>query len=253
MKGETMKRTNAFVLLVALFSITSCAQVRRAPRNNDLSIVGSGNVVSQTRPLSDFDTLEAGLSFGLSVRQGDEFSVVFVADDNLVDYLVADKNGTTLSFGLKDGYAYNISNVTMRVEVTMPELAELSLNGSSHATLDGFKSMERFEAELTGSASLTGELEADTTSLNVYGSAYVELAGSSNELRIDACGNSVTDLSDFRVKDAALDASCSSTVVVQVDGRLHGEVSQNSRVYYLGNPDLSGVTAVEHASVQPQQ
>jgi putative cell wall-binding protein len=139
-KDETLKRIIEITLVVTLLLITSCAQVTRAPQNNNLSIVGSGNVVSQTRPLSGFDTLEAGLSFDLSIRQGEKFSVVFVADDNLVDYIAAEKIGTPINFDLKDDFTYDISNVTMRVEVTMPELSRLNLNGSSHAHLEGFQS-----------------------------------------------------------------------------------------------------------------
>lgn len=87
----------------------------------------------------------------------------------------------------------------------MPELAGLNLSVSSHVTLDDFQSTGKFEAELTGSSSLSGELEADSASFKVYEAAYVKLAGSTGNLWLDACGNSVTDLSEFEAEDATLD------------------------------------------------
>lgn len=209
-KDETMKPIIVISLVVMLLLITGCAQVTRAPQNNNLSIVGSGNVVSQTRSLSGFDTLEAGLSFELSIRQGEEFSVVFVADDNLLDYLAAEKIGTTLNFDLKDGYTYDISNVTMRVEVTMPELSRLNLNGSSRAHLEGFQSTQPFEATLTGSSSLSGEIQAETANINANGSTFVKLSSTGHNLWVDACGKATVDLNDYRVEDATLQISCAS-------------------------------------------
>jgi hypothetical protein len=48
--SETRKRTMAFVLVPTLLSISGCAQVNSAPKQNHVSIVGSGRLVSPTRP-----------------------------------------------------------------------------------------------------------------------------------------------------------------------------------------------------------
>lgn len=249
-KDKTVKRITVLLLAVTLISITSCAQVKRAPQNKDISIVGSGNIVSQTRALSDFDTLEANLHFNLSIRQGDEFGVVFFSDDNFIDYLAAEKTGTKLSFGLKDGYAYNFYNVTLRVEVTMPELARLELNGSSYANLQGFQSVESFEAVLTGSSYLGGELTAKNVALDVNGSSTVLLSGSSDYLSLEGCGNSMTDLKGFEVKDAEIKMACNGAAIVHVDGRLEGVAAQYSMVFYHGQPAELAMQRVESAAIR---
>jgi hypothetical protein len=249
-KDETMKRITALLLAVTLISITSCAQVKRAPKSQDVSIVGSGNIVSQTRSLSDFDGLEAGLYFNLFIQQGDEYSVVFISDDNFIDYLAAEKNGTMLSFGLKDGYAYNFSNVTLRVEVTMPELARLNLNESSQATFKGFQPVESFEATLTGSSYLSGEFVAEYVGLDVNGSSSVLLSGSSDYLSLEGCGNSMTDLKGFKVKDAEIEMACNGAAIVHVDGQLEGEAAQYSVVFYHGQPAELAMQRVESATIR---
>jgi hypothetical protein len=229
MYSSNKQRIVIAIVMVAAFAvmITGCGQDKPALQDNQISITGSGNIVSQEMSVSGFDQVVAGLFFNLVIRQGEDFAVVIYADDNFVDYIQVEKEGTTLTFDLKPGYAYNITGTTMKAEVTMPFLARLVLNGSSHAELDGFQNVGPFKAELTGSSSLTGRLEGDRASFNVYGNAAVQLAGSAKSLFVDACGNSVVDLSAFRVKDGSAQASCASTVTVNGDVRLDSEVTQN--------------------------
>lgn len=139
---------------LSLLIITACGQVTQPPRWEDVTVHGSGNLVSQARSITGFDRIEAGLYFNLTVQQGDEFEVVFIADDNWVDYLAAELDGTTLRLGLKDGYAYNFYNTTMQVEITMPKLAGLTLGEFSQAHIKGFAQDEPSSVELTGSSYL---------------------------------------------------------------------------------------------------
>ncbi|MGD2158612.1 MAG: head GIN domain-containing protein [Anaerolineales bacterium] len=248
-----MKTKSILLILAAAILMASCSMNDQNAKNNNLSVVGSGNMVSQTRSLSGFDSLEAGLHFDLTIHQGEDFKVVLFSDDNFIDYIQVEKLGTTLSFGLKDGYAYNISNVTLRAEVTMPDLAGLELNGSSQATLDGFKSTGDLQVELTGSSLLDGSMEADKSSFVLSSSTYLKLGGSAESLWVDACGNSVVDLSGYRAEEAALDVSCASETVVNVAGKLDVEASQNSRVFYIEDPGYGEINVYQHAFVGLKQ
>ncbi len=261
-KEVKMKQGILLVLAVLVILLAGCGPDRGASgpgsgsvvvRDNRVSITGSGNLVSQEKALSGFDRVETGFAFNVTILKGEGFSVVVSADDNLADYLQVDKVGSTLRIGLKPGYAYDIPQATMQAQVTMPELAGLRLGESSHATLSGFRSVEAFEAELSGSSSLRGELEADASTFALSGSTYVKLAGSGRNLSLEACGNSTIDLSDYRVEDAALRASCASTALVNVRGRLDVDASQNARVYYIGWPAAGDILAHENATVQPKR
>lgn len=198
--------------------------------NNRLSLTGSGNVVARELALTGFDRLEAGLTFDLLVRQGEAFQVLIFADDNFVDFIQVAQTGTTLTFGLKPGYAYDIAGVTMRAEVTMPVLAGLQLDSSSHAELDRFANQGHLNAELTGASFLTGRLEGEGVDLTVNGSAVVALAGSAQELAVDACGSSQVDLSTFHAGRMTLEAACASRVKVNEGSGWDGRISQNAQL-----------------------
>ncbi len=146
---KSAKAASMLFIGLSLLIITACAQAKQPPRWEDVTVHGSGNLVSQVRPISGFDRIEASLYFDLTIRKGDTYEVVFIADDNWVNYLDAKLDGTTLRLGLKDGYAYNFYNTTMLVEITMPELVGLSLSQYSQAHIQGFSMDQPQSVELT--------------------------------------------------------------------------------------------------------
>jgi hypothetical protein len=233
---KEMKTISKLVLIAMVVLVAGCSQIKRASQDNRVTVTGSGNLISREVALSGFDQVEAGLTFDVTIHQGENFSVVLTSDNNFIEYIQVEQSGRTISFGFKPGYAYDYSGVTLRADVTLPDLTELRLSGNGHAKLNGFKDVKGFVAELSGSSFLEGELNAAKASFNLSGSTYTKMIGSAENLRIDACGNSVADLGSYRAKDAALEVSCNSTSVVNVAGKLDVDASQYSQVFYTGGP-----------------
>jgi hypothetical protein len=67
---------------------------------------------------------------------------------------------------------------------------------------------------------------------------------------IDASGSSRVDLSDFAGEDANVEASGSSTVIVNPSGTLDVAASGASRVYYLGSPTLGNIDTSGASSME---
>jgi hypothetical protein len=243
-----MKARAFIILIVASILAAGCSGNGQGP-DNKVSIVGSGVMVSQEVALSDFDRLDVGFSFDVTIHQGEAFSVTASVDENLSDYLHLATEGDTLRIGLKPGFAYDIPAATMRAEVVMPRLVGLVMNGSSHAMLVGFDSASSFTAELSGSSVLEGSLETETAAFTLSGSSVTNLNGTGKLVTIDICGNSMIDLRNFQVEDAELDASCNSKVFLDLNGKLIADASQYARVFYRGNPDLSGAKTAQSALV----
>lgn len=245
-----MKQITIFILFVVTVLATGCAGDQLP--DNRVTIIGSGNMVSQEAALADFNRLEVGFAFDVTVRQGEAYKVLASVDDNLADYLYLANEGGTLQIGLKPDFAYDIPAATMRAEVIMPRLAGVTMTGSSHATLIDLEATTAFAAELSGSSALEGSLKSGVATFTLSGSTLARLSGAGERVTIDICGNSVIDLRSFQVEDAEVDASCNSTVLLNLAGKLIADASQYARVTYRGQPDLNGVETVESASVRPE-
>ncbi|MGD2078797.1 MAG: DUF2807 domain-containing protein [Chloroflexota bacterium] len=246
-----MKHICIFVLAIAAILTAGCAAVKPAA-DNRVTILGSGKMVSQEVAVTDFDRLDIGFAFDVTVRQGAEFKATATVDDNLADYLYLNTVDGTLQIGLKPSFAYDIPAATMRAEIVMPRLAGLALSGSSHATLIDFEVTPGFTAELSGSSALEGGVKAETVNFTLSGSTRAALSGSGQRVDIDICGNSVLDLRHFQAEEAKLEASCNATVYLDLDGQLIADASQHAQVIYRGHPDLRGVETVQSASIHPE-
>ena len=241
MKGRLSTLGFGLVLAVLLAGCTLVSE--------QVSITGSGNIVTQEENITGFDKVDVSQAFKVNISQGDTFRVVIRIDDNLVEYLEVVKRGNTLTIGLKPGRPYNIRKATMEAEVTMPDLTGLELSGASHATITGFKSTKRLDVDVSGASHLRGDIEAGDARFDVSGASQVTLSGSAEDVVIDASGASQVDLSAFPVADANVEASGASKATVNPSGRLDAGASGASHIYYLGSPtlgkmDTSGASSI---------
>jgi hypothetical protein len=184
------------------------------------SLTGSGNVVTQEEAITGFDRLDVSEGFQVEVSQGDTFSVIIRVNDDLVEDLIVVKQGSTLKIGLEPGSSYNLKNVTLEADITMPELTVTDLAGGSH---------------------LVGDVEIGDVVFNLSGGSHVTLSGSAGDLTVAANGGSHAKLADLLVVNASVDARGGSHATVNPSGTLDAVVKGGSHVRYLGSPTLGTI------------
>ena len=194
-------------------------------------LTGSGNVVTQEEAITGFDKLDVNQGFQVDVSQGDTYSVVVRVDDNLLEQLDVVKEGSTLKIGLKPGRSYNLQNVTLEADVTMPELTGADLTGGSH---------------------LGGDVEAGDVTFNLSGGSHVTLSGSAGDLTVGVNGGSHAKLANLVVVDANVDASGGSHATVNPSGKLDAVARGGSHVRYLGSPTLGTMDADSSSSIKQE-
>jgi hypothetical protein len=238
-----MHKIKALVPLLVVILLLGCAQV---------TITGSGNVITQEEAITGFDKVDISQSFSVEIAQGEDFTVVIRIDDNLVEHLHVVKQGSTLKIGLDPNQSYTILSATMEAEVTMPELVGLELSGNSDALVSGFESSKSLVVDLSGNSDLHGDIQAGDARFDVSGNSSVKLSGSAGNISIDASGSSEVDLTEFPASDGEVNASGASTVAVNLSGRLDADASGASNIYYLGNPELGNTSSSGSSSIQPK-
>jgi hypothetical protein len=238
-----MYKIRTSIIILATILLIGCAQV---------TITGSGNVVTQEEAITGFDKVDISQSFNVDITQGENFRVVVRVDDNLVEYLNVVKQGSTLKIGLDPNRSYTIIDATMEAEVTMPEVVELDLSGSSVANISGFGSSKSLVVDLSGNSVLLGDIQAGDSRFDVSGNSSVTISGSGGDLTVDASGSSDVDLANFPGSNGTVDASGSSTVTVNLSGRLDADASGSSDIYYLGSPELGSIETSGSSNIQPK-
>lgn len=232
------------------------------------NVTGSGNLTTLSYDFRDFTQIEAHSGFQLEVTMSNAFSIEITADDNIHEYIVVEKSGDTLGIRLRGTCFYH--SVTLRAEITMPNLYRMELTGGSRADITGFSSSHDFDADLSGGSHLNGDIIAadvefelsggsqvngDITAGNadfeLSGGSQVNLEGSGEDLIIAGSGGSQLDLEDFPINDASISLSGGSRAIINISGTLDADLSGGSRIFYIGTPTLgdtefSGDSGISH-------
>jgi hypothetical protein len=237
------------MVLVALMIVGCVPLPDVAEVLSEISVAGSGNVITKEFDLSGFDQVEVSGTFVAHIMRGDSFSVVVGVDEKLEQYLRVQVAGRTLEVTLAPNLSI-LGTATREVEITMPELGGLQLTGATQGAISGFDSTADLSVEVSGASKLGGDIHAGDATVEVSGASTVGLSGSGGALVLNVSGASTADLSDFSVNDANVEATGASTVRVNASGRLDAEASGASRILYLGNPtlgriDSSGASTIE--------
>lgn len=211
------------------------------------SIVGSGRSVTQSFDFSDFDRLEISDAFQAEVSAADGYVVEVTVNDNLVEHLQVEQQGTTVKIGLKP-YTM-VANGELRARIALPSLASLTASGASRARVTGFRADEEMELGASGASRVQGDMATGDLSADISGGSTLELAGSGGDLRVTASGASTANLREFAAGDADVEASGASRIAVNATGTLNAKASGASTVNYTGNPTLGSIDESGASSV----
>ena len=183
---------------------------------NKTKIDGSGSVISEQRNVANFYSIQVNGSSKVYVTQGITFSVIVKAYQNILPILETRVENGKLIIGYKNNA--NITNDNSEIDITMPALSSLELNGDgSISTLGSFMNINNFAVSLSGSGSINVN---NATPLN-----YI--------LNISGSGS----VNSFGVvsQDAVVNIVGSGNASLSLTGNLKATISGSGNIYYKGN------------------
>jgi hypothetical protein len=238
-----------------------------------------GNTITRDEDFSDFTIVDIGSAFeaeitqsnSAEITQSNSYSIKITADENIMEHIQVSKTGETLSISIKPGIL--IQAVTLKADITMPELHELRFSGATHGIATGFSSPHNLTLTLSGASSLDPDISAGHAEISlsgasnlkgtltasgdakliISGASTVELTGSAEDLEIgEGAGASHLDLSTFPVTNANVNLSGGSSATIKLDGRLDADISGASHLYYIGEPTMGNIVTSGGSTVSKQ-
>jgi hypothetical protein len=176
-------------------------------------IQGSGKVITETRKIEKFDSVDVGHMFQVEIKVGPKASLKVEADDNLMPLIVTEVNRSgEFTAYLKQGVS---KAKKMRLILTTPTLNSVQIGGASSLDVVGLKN-KMFDLECGGA---TG----------------IKLAGEVDQLSIEADGACSADLTRLIARSAFVETSGAASVMVKVLMELRVDASGASSVTYYGS------------------
>lgn len=164
--------------------------------------------------LKDFDKIEVGGAFVLTIRKGNTFEVIADTDEqsdlNDIDFEVHDN---TLEIGHKDKFSFGRRNETVRINVTMPSLEGLDISGASTLKVIGFKDKSKdLDIQLSGASKVAIDVEVRKIEFDASGASKADLRGSAEKINMDISGACHIDAKRMQINQARADASGASHI-----------------------------------------
>ena len=140
-------------------------------------IQGNGNVINQERSIRGFNGIVLNGAAIVNVHQSDGYRVTVRTDSNLQNMIETKVNNNLLQIGINLTRAINtgFNPTELTIDIYMPELTEISVNGAGNITIaDGKASSLRIA--LNGAATIDAQnYEVDSVSVNLSGAGDVKI------------------------------------------------------------------------------
>lgn len=204
-----MKKITLLAAILAFgLALTSCA-------------LGSGKLeVRDMTPVNSFTSVDVDGVCDINITEGTDCEVIVTADDNIYEFITIRESGGRLYVEL-DSQGFSLSNYTFEVEVTMPELNLIDIDGVIDCDLrnfnisnnliinvDGCNDVNTYMASMTGDLTLytDGANDVDLFGLIVTGNGNLDINGVEN-VKVDISGNitgSISGVSNLEYRTGTL-------------------------------------------------
>ena len=234
-----MKIAKLFLVILGLIVLnTSCLVVDvidSVDESND-KINGSGHLISISRDLPEFDSVDMNTSGKVYITQGSEQEVSVTVDDNIAEYIMTTVRGRRLIIGTKSGFS--LSNFRLIVNLTMNDLEELVTNSSGDFIGKNTISVDRLGLVTNSSGNISLDLQVEQLYSRILSSGDLYLSGVVNkhEASIYSSGNIhafnlITDTTKIIINS-------SGDAEVYVSNILDVRINSSGDVFYRGYPTV---------------
>ena len=205
-------------IVAAVALLAACGQDGITTPNSPETIVGSGVIVSQARPVSGFTAVTVTGPLRLIVQQAGGPSLEVTADDNVLRVVQSEVRDGRLYLG----FAPNLSLSRIRTvvcRVTMTEVRDIDASGAAAVEMSDLAGA-RLGIRLTGAATGSG-------------------SGTAEELALVVSGASRWTAGDLRSRVVTAGVSGASYALVRVSHSLIADVNGASMLEYMGDPQVA--------------
>ena len=201
-----MKKNILLIILLTLLFITACGV---SSGFGFRPIEGSGNIITETREVSNFDRVEVCCGMELYLTQGSTESLEIEADDNFMDEIVTRIINQTLIINYRsDGNTNYRPTRSVKLYLAAIDIEAIKISGGGKLNTDSLKSND-FQLELSGgSDAVINELEVDEIDIDISGGGDVIIeTAEADRTRLFLSGGSDAEIEELTAKQLIINSS----------------------------------------------
>ncbi len=215
------------------------------------TVRGSGNVVTETRDVSDFHAIDVNYPAQVLVKQGTKESLKIAAEDNLLpDLKTQVKNGVLeISYNKQSARRVNPTK-TVKITIVVKDLTNVDFTSAGELTVEKLDT-DSLDVSLSGAGNVElNDIQAKDLSVSLSGAGSMTASGTADNLNLTISGFGDFKGAELHDKVADVSISGAGSATVWVDEDLTAQISGAGSVGYYGSASVSrqvsGVGGVNH-------
>jgi hypothetical protein len=218
--------------------------------------------ISKTSDLTGFTKVQLNTSSDVNIKMGNTYSIEMVGDEERIGNTILEMKNDTLKIKHKKGNFHYDNDQDMVINVVMPDIESMQINGSGDAEIEGVDNAsldlnvngsgdlyvngksEELEISINGSGNISmSEVMGKDVEISINGSGDVELdGGTCQSLEIDIHGSGDVEAKDMKCQDVNVEVAGSGDSEVYASNSLTFDSHGSGNVEVYGKPQ----TVIDH-------
>jgi len=229
----------ACIFVISLIGITFSMITKNEFKETFGIIIGSGNVISETREVPYFNSLELRSISNVYISQGEKQSITIQAEDNILETINTEVKNNKLIIS-KEGYRFAIirAHAPINIYITTKDITELEVSGSGNIISNSIIVTDNLELEISGSGNITINASTNNLETSISGSGKIDLSGIANNHNLKISGSGNINSFNLLTKSTSALISGSGNAKINVLEELDAKISGSGNIQYQGNPEV---------------
>jgi len=238
---EAYKGALGLMLAVALLGVLACGSGGGGDNSNPVAtvtVVGSGNIVQETRSANGATGVELRGVANLTIEQAAPEELILRTDDNLIALILTDVQGGILVIRSNPGLTLQPSQRT-EADLGLISIDSITLSGVGNITVPNLLTTAQLELTLSGIGAIDiSDLDAQTLDVLISGIGDISAAGQVDDQLITTTVGSLGDYNAEDLSSATVDVQIagSGSATVRVSTTLNANITGSGSVFYHGSP-----------------
>jgi len=210
------------------------------------SVSGDGNVIKQSREVTEFTGIKVSTGIDVLLTQGQTLNVEVEADENLHEWIKTEVKGSVL-------HIYSEKNIRTakekKVFVTCSKLDMIDISSAGDINSVNKFSTDKLSIDMSSAGDLHFEVEANEINISISSAGNAYLKGKTNVFKADL--SSAGDLNAFELEALTGDISVSSagSARVFITEEASFNASSAGHIDYKGEPRIKAIHTSSAGSV----
>lgn len=201
------------------------------------SVKGSGNIISESRQVSEFNKIRLEGQGKVTLTQGIQSSLEVTTDDNILPSIETVVKDGKLIISHEKGK--NLRPTKLNYIITAKNLQGVSIAGSGDITGKSKFVSEDFYTYVSGSGDIRLELNTAHMTSDIAGSGSIHLSGKADVHQASITGSGEVNAFDLETQNASVSITGSGDCKVSASKKLRAKITGSGDVLYKGQPQIS--------------